>query len=127
MTTPEADWLGDKPYPNDTRNELFGGRGSVQVWDLLAGRGFAPFSAVLACELSAAGSVGRHVQQRDPELVLCAQGCGEILVDGHARPFTPGELALLPHGSSLEIRNSSDTPLRYFIIKAESAATPPEL
>ena len=121
MTTSNDDWLGEQPYPNDTRSELFGGKGSVGVWDLLAGRPFAPFSAALACELEAGGSVGRHLQQRDPELVLCAQGHGEILVDGKARPFTPGEVALLPHGSSLEIRNgANDRPLRYFIIKARS-------
>lgn len=120
MTTSNNGWLAEQPYPNDIRSALFGGKGSVGVWDLLAGRPFAPFSAALACELEAGGSVGRHMQQRDPELLLCAQGDGEILVDGKARPFTPGEVALLPHGSSLEIRNlTSDQPLRYFIIKAQ--------
>ena len=122
MSTPNDNWLRGQPYPNDTRAQLFGGQGTVRVWDLLAGRPLAPFSAALACALEAGGSVGPHVQQHDPELVLCAQGDGEILVDGHARPFTPGEIALLPQGCSLEIRNRANhQPLRYFIVKAHSS------
>lgn len=122
MSEQHGDWLSGAPYPNDTRRELFGGKGAVQVWDLLAGRPLAPFTAVLACELEAGGSVGRHFQQRDPEIILCAQGDGEIAIDGHPRPFPPGELAMLPQGSSMALRNLSETaPLRYFIIKANGA------
>jgi quercetin dioxygenase-like cupin family protein len=119
MGASSEDWLAQSPYPSDLRSELFGGKETVEVWNLLAGRSFPPFSAALACELAPGGSVGPHQQQRDPELVLCAQGEGEIAVNGGARPFTPGEMALLPFGCTLAIRNaSSDEPLRYFIIKA---------
>lgn len=119
-----TDWLSDAPYPSDVRHKLFDGEGSVEVWDLLARRPFEPFSAILACELTPGGSVGRHQQQRDPEIVLCGQGSGQIEVNGHERPFTPGELVLLPFGSTMAIRNSSTVePLRYFIIKAQTPAS----
>ena len=121
MTQPDSDWLAEAPYPSDVRASLFGGKGSVEVWDLLARRPFPPFSAALACELEPGGSVGPHVQQRDPELILCAQGSGEIEVNGGARPFPAGEMAMLPHGCTLAIRNLSESaPLRYFIIKGRT-------
>lgn len=46
-------------------------------WYLLQGRLAPPFTAVLSCELAPGGHVGRHVQQRDSELVIGLSGCGE--------------------------------------------------
>lgn len=104
----------------DRRENLFGGRGAVHVWDLLRGGEAQPFSAVLFCQLAPGGSVGKHQQQRDPEIVLCMDGEGTILVDGKARPFTPLTVAHVPFGSSMELRNGSrDAPLLYLIIKAQ--------
>jgi quercetin dioxygenase-like cupin family protein len=104
----------------DRRTTLFGGRGSVLVWDLLRGRTADPFSAVLACELEPRGSVGAHVQQRDPEIVLCLAGRGVAEVDGAPHPLAPGALVHLPLGKTLALRNESDEPLFYLIVKAES-------
>lgn len=102
---------------------LFGGTGQVLVWDLLQGRSAPPFTAVLSCRLEAGGSVGRHVQQAHPEIVIGLTGHGEIRVNGRASPFGPGAVVHLPLGHTLEIVNgSNETPLGYLIVKAEAAA-----
>jgi quercetin dioxygenase-like cupin family protein len=102
----------------DVRTELFGGTGAVAVWNLMDGEG-APFTAVLWCELSPSGSVGRHVQQEFPEIVVGLDGEGCATVDGIPRALGPGDVVHLPLGSVLSIENrSSDAPLRYLIVKA---------
>lgn len=109
----------------DLREKLFGGRGAVRVWNLLADyeRAPKPFTAVLSCELDPGGSVGRHVQEHFPELVIGLEGAGEAAVDGRWQPLEPGDVVHLPLGSVLELRNSSDSePLRYLIIKASARA-----
>jgi mannose-6-phosphate isomerase-like protein (cupin superfamily) len=104
------------------RENLFGGTGTCLVWDLLGSTPAAPFTAVLSCELAERGRVGRHVQQRDSEIVIGLSGCGEAKVDGRAIPFGPGAVVYLRFGASLELTNErSDAPLTYLIIKA----TPP--
>jgi quercetin dioxygenase-like cupin family protein len=109
----------------DVREGLFGGRGKVQVWDMLGPRPAAPFRAVLACELDPGGSVGQHVQTEFPEIVISMEGEGVAEVDGTAHPLVPGELVFLPLGSVLAIRNASaEHPLRYLIIKAGGDSEP---
>lgn len=101
------------------RESLFGGRGAVLVWDLLGGSPAPPFSAVLSCELDPGGSVGAHVQERDPEIVIGLEGDGEVEVSGRPRTLGPGDVVHLPLGGVLTIRNRSKAePLRYLIIKA---------
>ncbi len=106
------------------REALFGGSGTVLVWDLLGAASASPFTAVLACELSESGSVGAHHQQRDAEIVIGLSGCGEARVDGRAIPFGPGAVVHLPLGARLELVNErDDAPLRYLIVKATPVAT----
>lgn len=89
------------------------------MWDLAGEPTVAPFSAVLACELEPASSVGKHVQQRDPEIVIVIEGTGTAHVGGERRDLKPGTVVELPFGKSLALENRSDTePLRYLIIKA---------
>jgi quercetin dioxygenase-like cupin family protein len=103
------------------RRELFGGQGAVKVWDLLQQTRIEPFAAALACELDPGGSVGAHVQQQFPEIVVCVEGRGSASVDGVPHALEPGALVALPHGKTLAIRNdSSEAPLRYLIIKARA-------
>ncbi len=110
--------------PPDVRNDLFGGRGQVLVWNLLGARAAPPFTAVLSCVLEANGHVGRHVQQAYDEIVVGLTGYGEARVDGKAQAFGPGAVVHLPLGSSLELVNEApDKELRYLIIKAERAET----
>ncbi len=102
----------------DVRTELFGGSGIVRVWNLLAGQA-DPFTAVLFCELSPGGSVGRHVQEEFAEVVIGMEGEGHSTVDGNARPLSAGDVVHLPLGSVLSIENRSElVPLRYLIVKA---------
>jgi quercetin dioxygenase-like cupin family protein len=104
----------------DVRTNLFGGSGSVRVWNLL-GRALPvpPFSAVLACELEPSGSVGAHRQERDSELIVGLDGQGRVSVDGQQRPLLRHDVVALPVGAVLTIQNLSDTePLRYLIVKA---------
>ncbi len=107
----------------DRREQLFGGKGAVYVWDILPNP-LEPFSAVLACELDPGGSVGAHSQQRDPEIVICTRGSGVATISGTDHPLHPGAAVSLPYGETLAITNSSTTdPLCYLIIKA---TLPPE-
>lgn len=109
--------------PPSRRQALFGGAGEVLVWDLLAGRAAPPFTAVLSCVLEAGGHVGRHVQQRDSEIIIGLAGSGEATVDGRAIAFGPGTVVYLPFRSTLELRNErTDAPLSYLIVKATPAA-----
>jgi quercetin dioxygenase-like cupin family protein len=102
----------------DVRSNLFGGTGDVSVCSLLDGEG-SPFTAVLWCELTPGGSVGRHVQQEFPEIVVGIEGDGAASVDGAPRPLGPGDVVHLPLGSVLSIENrSSERVLTYLIVKA---------
>ncbi|HVY25408.1 MAG TPA: cupin domain-containing protein [Polyangiaceae bacterium] len=110
--------LFDRSTPHDRRDALFGGQGTVRVWALLAAPAL-PFTAVLACELEPGASVGVHVQQEYPELVICISGRGHVAVGGVASEFCAGKVVELPHGQTLAIDNrASAEPLRYLIIKA---------
>lgn len=110
--------LWDRNAPHDARIELFGGRGTVRVWPLVA-TPKSPFAAVLACELEPGASVGVHVQQQFPELVIAVSGHGSVSVDGAACAFVAGGVVELGLGQTLSICNGShDEPLRYLIIKA---------
>jgi quercetin dioxygenase-like cupin family protein len=102
----------------DTRTALFGGRGDVRVWSLLDTRA-EPFTAILSCELSPGGSVGAHVQEHFPEVVIGVEGDGQATVNGTGHALGAGDVVHLPLGSVLAIENrSADAPLRYLIIKA---------
>ena len=88
------------------------------MWSLLDAES-GPFTAILSCELSPAGSVGHHVQQEFPEVVIGVEGDGQATVDGRVLSLGSGDTIYLPLGSVLSIENrSSDAPLRYLIVKA---------
>lgn len=107
------------------RENIFGGSGTVLIWDLLGSQKAAPVTAVLSCELAEGGRVGRHVQQRDAEIVIGVSGCGEAKLDGKSIPFGPGAVVYLPLGSNLELVNErDDAPLCYLIVKATPPARP---
>ena len=108
----------------DLRENLFGGVGTVKVWNLLL-RQAPPFTAVLACELDPGGRVGRHVQQQYPEIVVGIEGLGEAIVGKQQFGLRPGDVVHLPLGATLEIINHrDDAPLQYLIIKARDAEVP---
>ena len=73
------------------RDALFGGEGTVTVWDLLGRAAAPPFTAILGCELEARGSVGRHVQEEFAEIVIGLEGEGVATVDGAERALGPGD------------------------------------
>jgi quercetin dioxygenase-like cupin family protein len=97
---------------------LFGGVGEVRVWNLLRGAA-EPFTAALSCELSAGGSIGRHVQDEFPEIVIGIQGEGVAVVNGVAHRLGALSAVHLPLAATLEIVNHSHVEsLRYVIVKA---------
>lgn len=103
------------------RHDLFGGRGAVQVSDLLGPRPAAPFEAVLACELDPLGAVGQHHQAGAHEIVVALEGKGRITVDGEPTDVAAGTVVFVKLGSVLSIENvSPDAPLRYLIVKASA-------
>lgn len=102
----------------DVRRDLFGGRGTVKVYNLDRSP-MPPFAAALWCELEAGGVVGRHRQEHCPEIVLGLEGEGEATVGDRTFPLVAGSVVQLPLGSILALRNRrDDAPLRYLIIKA---------
>jgi uncharacterized cupin superfamily protein len=106
--------------PVTVYTNLFGGTGQVRVWSMLHGA-MEPFTAALACELAPGGSVGAHVQQEFPELVIGVAGEGEARVNGVGHALDAFHAVHLPHGATLQIVNrSAHEPLRYLIIKARS-------
>jgi quercetin dioxygenase-like cupin family protein len=110
--------------PPSVQVDLFGGRGEVNVWNLLH-HAAGPFTAVLSCELSVGGSVGRHLQEQFAELVIGVEGEGEASVDGQPARLSAGDVVYLPLGAILTIANrSNDVPLRYLIVKAVEASAP---
>ena len=108
--------------PRFVRRDLFGGRGSVEVTDLWGALALDPFRAVLSCELEPGGSVGAHVQEAFPEIVIGIGGTGRALVDGVAQRLAPGDVVTLPLGSVLALENPGSEPLRYLIVKAAELA-----
>ena len=104
-----------------TQSNLFGGHGTVNIWNLL-NTAAPPFSAVLWCELEAGGTVGKHRQQRDPEIVICLAGSGEAVVDDQRHTLVAGSMVYLPHGKALSLTNSQSEPMYYLIIKARQTA-----
>ncbi len=111
--------LCDRELPHAIRHDLFGGSGAVRVWDLAPAPSL-PFTAVLACELSPGGSVGRHLQEHYPEIVIGISGTGSVSVDGVTTVFGGGSVVALALGSTLALVNDSDDqPLRYLIVKAQ--------
>jgi quercetin dioxygenase-like cupin family protein len=106
------------PARASVRHALFGGVGTVRVWDL--GGATPPFTAVLLCELDPGGRVGEHVQQSDHEVVIVVAGEAVLAVDGRPHPAIPGTAVALPLGSTLSIDNASTTEsVRYLIVKAK--------
>ena len=111
----------DRSLPHTERRALFGGKGTVRVWALTASPAL-PFTAILSCELDPGGSVGTHVQEHDPEIVLGLSGEGRARVDGEPQRLCAGLVVELALGRTLAIENdSTEVPLRYLIIKAKSA------
>lgn len=102
------------------RTDLFGGRGSVRIWDL--GARTPPFSATLFCELDANGTVGRHQQESEVEQVVVVEGSATITVSGRAHTCVRGSAVAVPLGAILAIDNGP-APLRYLIIKASRSAS----
>ncbi len=97
----------------------------MHVWDLLGRAAADPFAAVLYCELDPGGSVGRHVQEEHPEIVVGLDGIGEARVGDLPHPLGPGDVVHLPLGAVLAIENrSSDAPLTYLIVKARAVNSP---
>ncbi|MDX2012939.1 MAG: cupin domain-containing protein [Myxococcaceae bacterium] len=104
-------WRG----PVDVRDALFGGRGTVRVWNVAE----VPqgFEVALGCELSARGSVGPHAQEHCDELVIGVSGRGKARVDGVDHVLEAGAVVPVPQGSVLELQAGA-TKLRYLIVKA---------
>ena len=114
--------LCNHDLPHDARARLFGGKGVVRVWALTATPAL-PFTAVLACELEAGASVGTHVQEQYPEVVIAVSGGGRVTVNGVETAFAAGSVVELGQGQTLSISNeASSAPLCYLIIKATASA-----
>jgi hypothetical protein len=114
------DDLFRRALPHDSRRDLFGGSGTVRVWALVDAPKL-PFTAVLACELEPGASVGTHLQEYFPELVIGISGAGSVAVNGAVSEFGAGTVVELGLGHTLAITNGSgEAPLRYLIVKSRA-------
>ena len=104
------------------QHDLFGGKGRVDIWDLLQGAAASPFTEVVRCRLQGRGRVGAHRQQNCSELVIALQGQGRAWVDGQEQSLSQNQVAFLPWGAALELENLSDEPFDYLIVKARPMA-----
>lgn len=94
----------------------------MRVWALVRAPRL-PFTAVLACELEPGASVGAHLQEHYPEIVIGISGQGSVALDGVASRFGAGSVVELGLGHSLAITNGSrEMPLRYLIVKSSAAS-----
>tara|TARA_B110000037_G_scaffold212172_1_gene264600 strand:+ start:147 stop:467 length:321 start_codon:yes stop_codon:yes gene_type:complete len=101
------------------QENLFGGNGIVEIESRLK-EGSFPFSAILLCKLEACGSIGKHRQQRDSELVIGISGQGMITINSKTEELIVKTSVFVPFGAVLSIENKSETePLEYWIIKVE--------
>jgi quercetin dioxygenase-like cupin family protein len=106
--------------PDFQQSDLFGGNGTVELWNLKQ-KAMPPFTTALWCSLEPNGSVGRHKQQEDSEVILCISGDGLAKVGQTIHRLTTGALIYLPFGQVLSLKNSSSTDsLNYVIIKAKN-------
>jgi quercetin dioxygenase-like cupin family protein len=109
----------NRGLPHDRREQLFGGRGVVLVWNLCGAPPSPPFGAILACELEGGGSVGAHVQQEFAEVLIVVEGQGVARVGDVLLSLRAGAVVEIPFGRTLAIENGSPAhPLRYLIVKA---------
>ena len=104
------------------KEELFGGKGEVKVWNLLAQRLMGGFKACLWCELEAGGAVGKHYQESYDELIICISGAGTATINGECFAFESGIPVFLKMGQTLELRAGSKQALVYLIVKIEPQA-----
>jgi len=117
--------MGDDTRPVFVSQNLFGGRGTVRVQELLAQQKATSIASVLACELEPGGSVGTHVQQQYDEVVIFNAGIGSAEVNGQARDVGPGVVLALPCGATLMLNNPGPDALQYYIVKAVPAVESP--
>ncbi len=111
--------MWNREHAHALRESLFGGKKCVRVWEL-APNPLPPFTAILACELEPGGSVGAHLQEHFPELVIGIEGVGSVEANGARSDFSSGSIVELPLGHTLAITNeSASEPLRYLIVKAK--------
>ena len=111
--------MWNRSEAHDRREHLFGGEGTVRVWNLCAAGPRPPFGAVLACELEGGASVGTHLQQELAEIVIVVEGQGVAHVAGAPARLQPGAVVQVPLGHTLALANGSpEQPLRYLIVKA---------
>lgn len=111
--------MWNRLHLHDGRECLFGGNGAVLVWNLCDGDPQPPFGAILARELEGNGTVGTHVQQEFPEVVIVIEGHGAARVNSAPVSLQPGVVVQIPLGHSLALENGSpQQSLRYLIVNA---------
>jgi quercetin dioxygenase-like cupin family protein len=110
----------NRSRPHDRRERLFGGRGSVLVWNLCEAGPAPPFGAILSCELERGATVGAHLQQEFAEVLIVVEGEGLAHLEGSPVSLQPGVVVQIPLGRTLALENGSpEHPLRYLIVKAK--------
>lgn len=98
-----------------TRPEMYGGRETVQVRNLLNGPDEMGEKGRLFSVLTVpvGGSIGWHVHENEGETFYILSGTGEFNDNGTPVPCGPGDVAHTPAGHGHAMKNTGDIPLEF--------------
>lgn len=64
------------------------------------------------------GDIGPEGHQRVEQILFCAGGTGQVMIDGKSSPFRPGDVVVVPPGTHHNFRNDGVVPLKIYTIYA---------
>jgi mannose-6-phosphate isomerase-like protein (cupin superfamily) len=100
-----------------------GGEGRILFRRLLAAADFeSPCNFVDYAVVPPGASIGRHRHGENEELYLVLEGEGTLLLDGQQIPVRAGHVVLNRRGGEHGLVNTSDRPLRLFVVEIDAPA-----
>ena len=103
-----------------------GGEGRIGFHRVFEASDFAgPWNFVDYAVLPPGASIGRHRHGRNEELYLILEGEGTLQLDGRTIPVRAGHVVLNRPGGEHGLLNSSQAPLRLFVVEVALPADEP--
>lgn len=64
------------------------------------------------------GDIGEEKHGRVEQILFCAEGTGQAVINGVASPFRPGDVVVIPPGTRHNFLNTGAEPLKIYTIYA---------